>query len=187
MQSCVRWRCRVGKAKRAHPFSFHVASRRGHDRRARSSSVKKAFGNVDIGSTPFATTSIWSGMSTVGTLRFAHPTASSIVDGRGRASPSHRRGKRRVRQKAIFAKHFRLIWAVQSLREKIFAFAVGQITSSFSPVLHSSGGAYASSRTWSAGCDGRWMRCKTSDVFCGRRSRVVLMSRCWHQVLRNVP
>jgi hypothetical protein len=31
------------------------------------------------------------------------------------------------------------------------------------------------------------MRCKTGDVFCGRRSRVVLMSRCWHQVLRNVP
>jgi hypothetical protein len=102
--------------------------------------VKKAFGKIDIGSTPFATTSIWNGISTVGTLRFGHPTASSIVDGRGGASPSHRRGKRRVRQKTIFAKHFRLIWAVQSSHKNFFDFAVGQITSSFSPVPRSSEG-----------------------------------------------
>ena len=45
-----------------------------------------------------------------------------------------------------------------------------------------SGGADASSRTWSAGCDGRRLCRPASDAMCGRRSRVVLAPRRWRQV-----
>jgi hypothetical protein len=49
-------------------------------------------------------------------------------------------------------------------------------------VPHSSGGAYASSRTLGAGCDGR---SSAADECCcfGRRNRVVLTPRRWRQVL----
>jgi hypothetical protein len=46
-----------------------------------------------------------------------------------------------LRQKAIFASGFKLICPVQSCRKKFFAFLVGQITFTTSPVPRSSGGA----------------------------------------------
>src|SRR6516162_6522431 len=46
----------------------------------------------------------------------------------------------RMRQKRCFMKHFKLIWVVQSRFKKYFAFAVGQITSSSSPVSRSQEG-----------------------------------------------
>src|SRR5262245_52805618 len=45
-----------------------------------------------------------------------------------------------------------------------------------------SGGAYASSRTLGAGCDGRERHQLTSDAARGRQKRVVLIPRCRDQV-----
>ena len=52
----------------------------------------------------------------------------------------------------------------------------------FAPHPASIGGAYASSRTLSAGCDGRERHQLTRDAARGRRRRVVLISRRWDQV-----
>jgi hypothetical protein len=59
----------------------------------------------------------------------------------------HRNG---VRETAIFAKLFRLIWVVQPCG-KYSACAVGQINSTYSGVPRSSGGAFR-------GRHGRWAR-----------------------------
>jgi hypothetical protein len=104
-------------------------------------------------------------------------------------------------------KRFNLIWAVQSPAAKIFCFpSTGdRWLAPRHPVL--TRGAYASSRTLGAGCNGRGSDARRAALFSafadasadwpptrarpveafgvdgrGRRSRVVLTPRCWRQV-----
>jgi len=51
--------------------------------------------------------------------------------------------KNRLRLQRNLPRHFNLIWAVQSLREKFSAFAVGQITFTNSPVSPRHEGRFA--------------------------------------------
>jgi hypothetical protein len=85
-----------------------------------------------------------------------------------------------LRDGAILLKHFKLICRVQSCLKKYSAGAVGQISGTGSRVLSHRG---ALANVINAGRDAVDAEALLDEQHgCGRRNRVVLMPRRWHQV-----
>jgi hypothetical protein len=95
----------------------------------------------------------------------------------------HRGYKIGVRQKSNLLNGFKVIWVVQSHLQKYSDFPKPQITAIFRPSCPK-GGAARDRHGRGTGCGGRGGALDELRLS-GRRSRVVLMPRRWHQVLRE--
>ena len=94
--------------------------------------------------------------------------------------------KGRVARRANQSSRVNLSHVCPARKKKFFASLLGRNSFTDTPRPASTRGAYRDRHeTWGAGCDGR-LRATDEGAFGGRRSRVVLMPRRWHQVLRKL-